>query len=154
MNKGTAVLALNEARVLQLVNDEQLQEAIARYPRRPGVGRLRALLTAERGPAVTRSEAERLLRRLVERAELPWPRFNVWLHGHLVDALWPEARLVLEVDGFGVHGGRRAFESDRRRDQRLAAEGFVVVRVTVRQLRDEPIAVAARLAQALARART
>lgn len=142
--------ALNEARVLRLVDDRQLTEALQRCPGRTGRGRLRALLEAERGPAVTRSEAERRLQALVERSELPWPQFNQWLHGHLVDAVWPEHRLVVEVDGYAVHGQRRAFESDRRRDQRLAAAGYTVIRVTWRQLRDEPMAVVARLAQALA----
>jgi very-short-patch-repair endonuclease len=147
---GALEAAVNEARVLQLVTDEQLEQAMDRCPLRTGVGHLRALLTGERGPALTRSEAERRLRRMVERGQLPWPQFNVWLHGHLVDALWPAAKLVVEVDGYGVHGHRHAFESDRRRDQRLAAEGFVVVRMTMRQLRDEPMAVLASLAQALA----
>jgi very-short-patch-repair endonuclease len=147
---GAVEAALNEARVLQLVTDEQLQEAMERCPLRTGVGHLRALLTGERGPALTRSEAERRLRRIVEDGELPWPQFNVWLHGYLVDAVWAGAKLVVEVDGYGVHGQRRAFESDRRRDQQLAADGFLVVRMTRRQLRNEPMAVLARLAQALA----
>jgi hypothetical protein len=43
-----------------------------------------------------------------------------------------------------------AFERDRRRDQRLAAAGFQVIRITWRQLEAEPMAVLARLAQALA----
>jgi very-short-patch-repair endonuclease len=145
--------ALNEARVLRLLTDETLREAMGRCPLRKGVGRLGALLRAERGPFVTRSETERRLRCIVERGELSRPQFNVWLFGHLVDAVWPEAKLVVEVDGYNVHGHRRAFESDRRRDQQLAAQGFVVVRVTARQLRDEPMAVLARLAQALALAR-
>jgi very-short-patch-repair endonuclease len=48
------------------------------------------------------------------------------------------------------HGHRAAFENDRLRDQQLAAEGYVVVRVTWRQLTEEPMAVLARLARALA----
>ncbi len=56
----------------------------------------------------------------------------------------------MEVDGFGVHGHRAAFENDRRRDQTLAAGGYAVVRATWRQLTGEPMAVLARLAQALA----
>ena len=150
---GAIEAALNEARVLNLVTDDQLEEAMARCPLRAGVSRLRALLAAEHGPALTRSEAERRLSRIVEQSELPWPQFNVWLHGHLVDALWLDCNLVVEVDGYGVHGHRNAFEADRRRDQQLAAEGFLVVRMTVRQLRDEPMAVVARLARALAVAR-
>lgn len=57
---------------------------------------------------------------------------------------------MVEVDGYGTHGHRAAFEADRWRDQHLAAEGYVVLRVTERQLRDEPLALVARLAQALA----
>lgn len=57
---------------------------------------------------------------------------------------------MLEVDGFRFHGSRAAFERDRRRDQRLAAAGFQVIRITWRQLEQEPMAVVARLAQALA----
>jgi very-short-patch-repair endonuclease len=44
---------------------------------------------------------------------------------------------------------RLAFERDRRRDQRFVAAGYRVVRVTWRQLQNEPFAVIARVAQAL-----
>ena len=43
-----------------------------------------------------------------------------------------------------------AFERDRRRDADLNAAGFRVLRITWRQLAEEPMAVIARLAQALA----
>ena len=147
----TLAQALNEARVLGLVTDAELHEALKRAPGRTGTQRLRAVLADEQGPVLTRSEGERKLRRLIARAELPMPVFNIWLHGHLVDALWTEAKVVVEVDGYRVHGPRAAFEHDRRRDQRLAAEGFLVLRITWRQLEEEPLAVVGRLAQALAR---
>ncbi len=38
--------------------------------------------------------------------------------------------LVLEVDGFGFHSDRLAFESDRRRDADLVALGFRVMRLS------------------------
>jgi very-short-patch-repair endonuclease len=72
------------------------------------------------------------------------------LHGFLVDFLWPGANLIVEVDGYGTHGTRRAFENDRRRDQVHVANGYVVIRVTWAQLQNEPLAVIARIAQALA----
>ncbi len=59
-------------------------------------------------------------------------------------------RLVVEIDGYGRHGGRASFEADRRRDQVLVAAGFRVIRVTWRQLTEEPYGVIARIAQALA----
>ncbi|MGH2888051.1 MAG: DUF559 domain-containing protein [Solirubrobacteraceae bacterium] len=61
-------------------------------------------------------------------------------------------RVVVEVDGFATHGTRAAFERDRRRDQILLAAGYTVIRVTWRQLVEQPLAFVARLAQALARA--
>jgi very-short-patch-repair endonuclease len=41
---------------------------------------------------------------------------------------------VAETDGYAAHRGRRAFESDRRRDVELRAAGYTVVRFTDRQL--------------------
>jgi len=66
-----------------------------------------------------------------------------------VDLLWPAARLVVEVDGYEHHGPRPAFERDRRRDGRLSAAGYRVLRVTSRQLVEEPERVIAILAAAL-----
>ena len=100
-------------------------------------------------PRLTRSERERLLLRLIEAAQLPKPLTNVAVHGYRVDVFWPSQRLVLEFDGWGAHGHRLAFESDRKRDQVLVAAGIRVLRITDRQLKHEPIAVAARIAQAL-----
>lgn len=57
--------------------------------------------------------------------------------GVLVDFYWPEARLVVEVDGFGFHKTRRAFEEDRRRDARLQVARCVVLRVTQARIEHE-----------------
>jgi very-short-patch-repair endonuclease len=146
--------AASEARVLRLVTDAELTAAAARCPLRTGAARLRSALEAHGGPAPTRSEAERRLASLIERAQLPRPVFGVHLCGYEIDALWREARLVVEVDGLQFHGHQRAFERDRRRDQILVAAGYRVIRVTWRQITGEPIAVAARLAQALVWDRT
>jgi very-short-patch-repair endonuclease len=62
---------------------------------------------------------------------------------------WRAERLIVEVDGYAFHGGRAAFERDRRRDAELQAEGLRVMRVTWRQLVGEPDAVVARLTRAL-----
>jgi very-short-patch-repair endonuclease len=139
--------ALNEARVLKLVNDRELQAAIDRAPARKGSQALRALL--DHGPTITRSEAERRLLKLIRDANLPQPLTNVRLHGYMVDFLWPQNRMVVEFDGFAFHGHRQAFERDRKRDRTLVAAGYRVIRITWRQLTDEPLAVLASVAQAL-----
>jgi very-short-patch-repair endonuclease len=102
-------------------------------------------------PQLTRSEAERRLLKLIERARLPRPATNVRVAGWEVDALWPPERLIVEVDGYAYHGNRAAFERDRRKDAALVAAGYTVIRVTWRQLEDEPLAVVALLARLIRR---
>ncbi len=141
-------LALNEAFALRLTARHTI-ETLAATDRR-GAARLRALLIDTRG--FTRQEAERRLRLLILKAQLPRPHYNAFVAGHEVDVLWPEHRLIVELDGWASHGHRRAFERDRAKDAELYAAGYDVIRVTWRQLTDEPEAVAARLGGALARA--
>jgi very-short-patch-repair endonuclease len=66
-----------------------------------------------------------------------------------LDVYWRAERLAIEVDGYAYHSSRRAFERDRARDADLQAAGVRVIRVTWRQLAEEPEAVVARLAAAL-----
>jgi very-short-patch-repair endonuclease len=89
------------------------------------------------------------MRRLLRAAALPQPICNARLHGQRPDFLWPEQRLVVQVDGYQFHGHRSAFERDRRNDQVLIAAGYRVVRVTWMQLQHEPLRVAAAIAAAL-----
>jgi len=46
-------------------------------------------------------------------------------------------RLVIEVDGYAVHGDRDAFERDRARDLALVARGYLVIRVSYRQILED-----------------
>ncbi|HWL02376.1 MAG TPA: DUF559 domain-containing protein [Microbacteriaceae bacterium] len=46
-------------------------------------------------------------------------------------------RLVLEVDGYAFHGDREAFERDRARDLALVGLGYLVIRVSYRQVLDD-----------------
>jgi very-short-patch-repair endonuclease len=101
------------------------------------------------GPRLTRSEAERRLLRLIQDARLERPATNVRVNGWEVDAFWPRHRLVVEVDGYAYHGNRAAFERDRRKDAALTAAGYRVVRITWRQIADEPHRTVALLARLL-----
>jgi very-short-patch-repair endonuclease len=112
---------------------------------------MRALLAAEGEPAITRSEAERLMRRLIRQAQLPQPKSNVKVAGYEVDFLWPKQRVIVEVDGYRFHSHRSAFERDHRKDLALQEAGYLVIRITWRQLEDEPLAVIAHVARALDR---
>src|SRR5579884_3787155 len=138
--------AFQEALYRRIVTPDAVARVLAREPRRKGAPVIRALVD---NPTMTRSERERALLRLVAHAQLPKPLTNVRLHGHRVDAYWPDHGLVLEFDGWQAHGHRWAFENDRKRDQVMVAHGLRVIRVTDRQLKHEPVAVAARIAMAL-----
>lgn len=88
---------------------------------------------------------------LIARAGLPRPKVNGRVAGYEVDLLWPDHGLVLEVDGHAFDSRPADFERDRRREQDLATAGLRVSRVTWLQIVDEPGALVARLAGALAR---
>jgi very-short-patch-repair endonuclease len=137
LSQGELERAVEEAVIRGLARPEELTT-------RPALRR-----AAIEEPQITRSEAERRLRRLVKAARLPRAVTNVKVAGWEVDAFWPRERLVVEVDGFAYHGNRAAFERDRRKDAALVAAGYRVVRITWRQLVDEPHVVVALLARLL-----
>jgi very-short-patch-repair endonuclease len=142
--------AHQQACVLGLVTDGELEAALARCPSRTGTANLQAWLESDQGASFTRSDAERRILALIAGAGLPRPQVNARVGGFEVDLLWRRERLVVEIDGHAFHGHRSAFERDRRRDQVLAAAGFRVIRITWLQLEREPLAVIGRIAQALA----
>ncbi len=138
--------AFQEALYRKIVTDKAVAAIIRREPRRRGAPLIRAVLD---DPRMTRSEKERALLRLIEQAQLPRPLTNVNVHGYLADAYWPGEGLIVEFDGWDAHGHRLAFESNRKRDQVLLAHGIRSMRVTGRHLKDEPLGLTARIAQAL-----
>jgi very-short-patch-repair endonuclease len=94
------------------------------------------------GPDGTRSELEARFIAVCRRHRLPQPQLNVRVAQYRVDALWPQHRLIVELDGYRAHGTRSAFETDRARDAELKLLGYEVVRFTWRQLTSEPSLVA------------
>jgi very-short-patch-repair endonuclease len=121
--------AIHQAEILRVLDVAALERA-ARRGRR-GTHRLERVLEAYRPePHLLRSRAERRLKRLCSDHSLPQPQFNVNLHGYEADVYWPQASLVLEVDGAATHNTTHAFHEDRRRDRALAAQGIQVIRVT------------------------
>lgn len=67
-----------------------------------------------------------------------------------VDFLLRRLRLVVEVDGFAHHSSPSARTRDARRDRRLTAMGFVVVRFTTEDVRRQPARLRAELAEVVA----
>jgi very-short-patch-repair endonuclease len=129
-----------------------LGDLVERYPRKPGVPAVRALIAeAQLGLGVVRSELEERFQALLLNAAVPRPETNAHIEGVEVDCAWPEHNLIVELDGHATHGGAQAFETDRARDRRLEAAGWRVVRITWRQLHDTPDEVEADLRSLLGR---
>jgi very-short-patch-repair endonuclease/predicted transcriptional regulator of viral defense system len=144
---STLERAIEEAMTQRLVSEAQLRAA-ARGQR--GAPRVIAILDAHREPGITKSKAERRFRALLRAAQLPQPRTNFLFHGYSLDCYWPELGVVVEVQGYKFHSGRRAFERDARKGATLTAAGLSVSYVTWLQMENEPFAVIARTAQTLA----
>jgi very-short-patch-repair endonuclease len=124
-----------------------IPELLDRYPRRAGAPKLRAMIAA---PVVmTRSELEARFLYLIDEWELPRPKMNLAVLGYEVDCVWPEQKLIVELDVFETHGSRFAFERDRRRDRKLKLAHWEVIRITAVQLVEEPDAVRADVARLL-----
>jgi hypothetical protein len=149
--------AYDQAAILEVLDARALDDQLARNPRHPGSRRMRIVLAEHRaGSRATWSELEELLLALCRGAGFPPPEVNAWVApddgepAMRVDFLWRRQRLVVEADSHRFHGIDRAFETDRRRDQRLAVAGWKAIRVTWRQLHDTPEPTAQTIGRLLA----
>ncbi|HEY6399340.1 MAG TPA: DUF559 domain-containing protein, partial [Solirubrobacteraceae bacterium] len=117
---------------------------------RAGSAKLRKALSIHQPRlAHTRSPLEELFLDLCERNRLPLPSLNVYVEGHLVDALWSAARLIVEVDGQRAHGTPARMNRDRERDLDLRRAGYTVHRYSWGQVTSQAELVATDLRAAL-----
>jgi very-short-patch-repair endonuclease len=137
---------LEQSQILRVFDLAALRSTIARAGGKKGTATLRTLLgELFDEPIPTRSEFERRFAQLLRDAGLPKPHVNAWVQCHEVDFSWPDHRLIVETDGRETHDTPIAFERDRRRDLDLELAGWHVVRISWRQLVDEPEKIAATL---------
>jgi very-short-patch-repair endonuclease len=121
---------------------------------RDGVGPLRLLL-AYWAPdlAGIESDLEAQLAEVIFEGGLPRPQrqYEVLIDGetYRLDMAYPEQRIAIEADGFGVHSNRNAFERDRGRQNKLVLAGWLVLRFTWQQIIHHPDVVVATIRRAL-----
>jgi Protein of unknown function (DUF559) len=143
--------AFEEADRLRVFDMGEIERICKRSRGRRGLRTLGLVLARCRDSApVTRSELERRFLDLCDSAGLPPPAVNSHAAGMEVDTLWPEQRLVVELDGYAFHHTRGSFERDRARDAALQPGGYRVLRVTHHRLESDPAAVAGTVQSLLA----
>jgi very-short-patch-repair endonuclease len=144
--------ALEEAERLDLLDLGAVRETLGRSPGRRGARPLKLALGAMYSEARhTKSDFEALLLELCREVGMPQPVMNTWVEGYEVDAQWPGTNVIVELDSWEFHRTREAFERDRAKSLKLEAAGYVVVRLSWRQLTTARAETAASLAALLAR---
>ncbi len=137
----------------RLVRAADLSAVVERWPHVHRRAIMRATLADVAGGAEALSELD--FCDLVRRFGLPEPdrqfqrvdgQGRRWL-----DAVWEQARLVVEIDG-RWHMDARAWWADMQRDNDLTIDGYRVLRFPAFVVRDNPEAVAMQIAKALGQA--
>jgi very-short-patch-repair endonuclease len=133
---------VREAQFRGLFSVRAIQDALTR---RPSVV-LRDLLD-DLNP--TQSKLEDAFLRLCRRHRIPKPRAQVRDGRRRPDFVWPDARLVVEVDSWQAHSTPHAFQADRTLSNAVQLAGWTILRFTYRDVTRRPELVAAQVRQAL-----
>lgn len=141
----------------------RIEEVLVVYDelKRPGKRGLRMLgrLLAARGPGYVPPESvlERRFLRLIRAAGLPEPQRQAPLPWRpqapsRVDFLYPEHRVIIEVDGRRWHARMDQMAADRRRDREAQNHGYRVYRFVWEEVTRQPEDVCETVDRALVRA--
>ncbi len=137
--------AFDQADAMQLLDLNEISDQLTRNQTRPAAKAVRHLLqTHYIGSTPTENEFEDAFLALTRSLGLPDPTPQFYIDPGdgeppiRADFAWPDRKIAVETDGRRTHGTRQAFETDRRRDQRLTAAGWKVIRTTWKQLTNRP----------------
>lgn len=136
-------IALEDILRRRLSTSAAIAERVGRMPRNcRGARDLRTVLTRRGAAPPAESGLEVKVIRLLRRQGYPDPIRQRVLNDEgrfigRVDLVYPERRLILEVDSFRFHSGRGTFEHDRSRRNALTALGWFVLHITHLMMRDQ-----------------
>ncbi len=144
--------AFEEAERRHLIDHRKLREAVERMRGTAGAAAMRQLLGYDPRPATeTRSELEIAFLELVTNAGLPPYQRNVVVFGNDIDAYWPEAKLVVELQSYTWHSDPEAFERDHVKLARLERNGVKTLALTYKQVTQDSAATVETVLALLAR---
>jgi hypothetical protein len=130
----------------------EIERIADRYPGARGLRRLRTALDLADGGAESPKETE--LRLLLVRDGLPRPVTQILVvkQGHKprrIDMGWPRWKIGVEYDGEQHFTNPHDYADDIERLEFLAAQGWIIVRVSARQLRFDRAGIIRRVRNAL-----
>jgi predicted transcriptional regulator of viral defense system len=127
--------AFEEAERIQRLDTRAVKEVLRRSHGRRGVKAVHVLLAERRIATNTREGIERDFADELRKAGLQLPAFNVLIEGYLVDAVWPQYKLIVELDSYAFHDRTvNGFHRGRGRYAELVLKGWTVVPLTDRQI--------------------
>jgi len=137
--------AFDQADLLEVLDLNAINDQLARNPTRPGAKRVKAVLATHYiGSTPTWNENEEMLLSITRGLGLPDPETNQFIvlpdGGPAIraDFVWRDQRVIVEADSDKWHRSKQRQEIDRRRDQRLTAAGWTVIRTSYRQMKHDP----------------
>ena len=110
---------------------------------RRGCAPLRRLLAARGDIPATGSRFETRFNRLLRNARLPLPERQVEIFEGdrfigRVDFAYPDAKILIEADGYLFHSGRQAWQRDGSKGNVYGLQGWLILRFTTEDLKERP----------------
>lgn len=114
----------------RILDFNEVEAALARHARRPGLTNLKRALRDYRPRPDRRSDLERAFDKLIAGTDIPPPQRNVIIDGWEIDCYWPQVGLAVELDGRAYHTAVRDMEKDKLKDARLLRKRIRTMRIT------------------------
>lgn len=141
----------------RLLTVDEVRRELIRTPQRHGLARAWSVMRdVAQAP---HSEAEVRVHRVLRDAGISGWTANVSVHDGdgligIVDLVFDDVKLVVEIDGQAYHSDDVAFQRDRSRQNRLVRAGYTVLRFTWDDVVNRPREVAHTVRQMLERLRS
>lgn len=135
------IRGVNDAENAGHLRRHHILDVLDRNPRHPGAKPLMYVVGLDH----TQSAFEDDFPGFCADHGLPKPIMNAKVAGYEVDALFPDHKVIVELDSWAYHRDRRSFESNRERDAATLQAGFVTIRITWQRLHATPVREAERM---------
>jgi very-short-patch-repair endonuclease len=153
LSEDRLLRAMREAEFQRLLDLDTLNAAVERAHGRRRLKPLKNAIAKHHPGQIIRGELEHRVAELLHRSGLSEPQFNVPVQTkrgtYVIDCLWREHALAVELDGRDAHERALAFEADRRKDAALTAIGLRPLRLTWSRVTYEPAELLADLTAAM-----